>query len=197
MKNILILFHLGALGLFVCSCTTDFHKQAETKPTPPVEPVYRFIPVGSTKLTGGILADRCQKNIENLYLQIDVEALKQVFREKHQSWYAEPEFVGHYLAAGPLLYQACESRELMDNNLVLAIDSRYGTPIESTRILLQEKSELLKLAIEENGWVPQVKFGIKGMINERETLVTLVDYASAGSIQPGDKFRGWLPVYKN
>jgi hypothetical protein len=66
----------------------------------PADVMYEFIPAGTTRLTGGVLADRYNKNIENLYLKIDAGTLQQVFLETHESWYAEPEFVGHYFAAG-------------------------------------------------------------------------------------------------
>jgi len=84
-----------------------------------VEPEFSFIPAGRTNLTGGILADRCSKNARNLYLAIDHRVLEDVFRETHDSWYAEPEFVGHYLASGPLLYEATGNEEIKRRNEAL------------------------------------------------------------------------------
>ena len=80
------------------------------------EPVFRFIPAGTTRLAGGVMEDRYNKNIENLYLAIDNKVLEDVFRETHDRWYAEPEFVGHYLAAGPLLYNATGNDEIRRRN---------------------------------------------------------------------------------
>jgi DUF1680 family protein len=102
-------FSLCTIGfltfLFFNYCSSDTGEVESIKERVRITPEFRFISGGITKLTGGILADRCTKNTENLYLTIDPEELKQVFRETHDSWYAEPEFVGHYLTAGPLLYQ--------------------------------------------------------------------------------------------
>lgn len=50
-----------------------------------------------TRITGGILGDRCSKNIENLFNTIDVGPMKQVYATLHRTWYAEPEFCGQYL----------------------------------------------------------------------------------------------------
>ena len=65
-----------------------------------VERVLHPISASRTKITGGILEDRTRKNVDNLYRKIDVGTLAQVFAEEHDDWYAEPEFVGHYLEAG-------------------------------------------------------------------------------------------------
>jgi DUF1680 family protein len=65
-----------------------------------VQPALAPLSAAQTRITGGILGDRTRKNIDNLYRKIDVETLAQVFREEHEDWYAEPEFVGHYLEAG-------------------------------------------------------------------------------------------------
>jgi DUF1680 family protein len=79
--------------------------------------------------------------------------------------------------------------------LVLAIDSRYGTPIESTKIYSGEKPVLTSTGYSMEDWTPQVRFRIPGTVNGREQLITMVDYASAGSINAGgDEFRVWIPV---
>ncbi len=97
-------------------CISESNNDSANKGTVKIEPEFRFIPAGITKLTGGILADRCSKNINNLYLAIDIEELKNVFRETHDNWYAEPEFVGHYMASGPLVYKASNNDEILRRN---------------------------------------------------------------------------------
>jgi DUF1680 family protein len=76
-----------------------------------------FAPISGefTKITGGILLNRTQKNIQNLYKKIDVESLKEVFRHERERWYAEPEFVGHYLEAGIHIYETTGDVEILDN----------------------------------------------------------------------------------
>jgi DUF1680 family protein len=77
--------------------------------------------------------------------------------------------------------------------LVLAIDSRYNTPIYNTRI--GDNKALKPLPIDPSTSIPQVKFETEGYINGNKQMITLVDYASAGSIDAGvDEFRLWLPV---
>lgn len=112
MKHLLNFLITGALiWMLGCSSYDDVNKIAENDKT-----LFQFIPVGQTQITAGVLKDRCDKNIQNLYMKINLDSLKQVFKKKHSHWYAEPEFVGHYLAAGPLLYQASGSSELLNNN---------------------------------------------------------------------------------
>jgi DUF1680 family protein len=80
--------------------------------------------------------------------------------------------------------------------LVLAIDSRYGTPIRNTRIRMQDSPVLEPAGLDDQQGIPQVMFRVPGMIDGKEGKITLVDYASAGSLAPGvDEFRLWLPVY--
>ena len=62
-------------------------------------------PIAGTKLEGGILGDRYKKNIQNLFLKIDIEKLKEVFYSTHDEWYAEPEFVGKYIDTAIQLYK--------------------------------------------------------------------------------------------
>jgi DUF1680 family protein len=81
-----------------------------------VKEAFRFIPPGKTILTAGLLADRCNKNISNLYLTIDPGELKKIYSETHDSWYAEPEFLGHWLTAGPLLYAVSGNEEIKKRN---------------------------------------------------------------------------------
>ena len=114
MKTIIKLF--PALMFFICACANREGGSKAVKNFTPVEAAYEFIPVGVTKLTGGILEDRCTKNINNLYMAIDKDELIKVFKEKHDSWYAEPEFVGHYLASGPLVYKASGDEEILQRN---------------------------------------------------------------------------------
>lgn len=68
-------------------------------PYAPVDP-------GRITLTGGILADRTAKNVDNLFMRIDPDGLARVFAETHDSWYAEPEFCGMYLDAAAQLIAA-------------------------------------------------------------------------------------------
>ncbi len=81
-----------------------------------VNPPIEYLPNGVTRLTGGILEDRCRKNMENLYMKIDKDELVRVFEETHDPWYAEPEFVGHYLTAAPFFYKSFQKREILERN---------------------------------------------------------------------------------
>jgi DUF1680 family protein len=103
-------------ALVVIGCTPEPGNKSFDKNTIKVASPFDFIPAGATRLTNGILADRYNKNIDNLYLAIDNEVLKNVFKETHDNWYAEPEFVGHYLASGPLLYRASGNEEIKIRN---------------------------------------------------------------------------------
>jgi DUF1680 family protein len=79
--------------------------------------------------------------------------------------------------------------------LVLAIDNRYGTPIQSTQIQLSDEPKLEAIRGSANKYSPQVMFQTEGTINGRDRQITLVDYASAGSLNAGvDEFRVWIPV---
>lgn len=111
-KVISILFLL--LSLLHCTPRQEMgqNKGSYVKATPK----FQYIPAGTTKLTGGVLADRCDNNIENLYLKISVDSLKNVFKETHDRWYAEPEFAGHYLACGPNIYHTSGNEEVMKRN---------------------------------------------------------------------------------
>ncbi len=82
--------------------------------------------------------------------------------------------------------------------ILLAIDSRYGTPIDSTEIKLKEDCVVLKSVLADvAGYAPLVKFMHSGRINGKLKEITLVDYASAGSIDNiKDRFRVWLPRLK-
>ena len=106
------------LFLFLTHCSSNTDEVAGIKERIKITPEFEFIPAGVTRLTGGILADRCAKNTENMYLSIDPEELKQVFKETHDNWYAEPEFVGHYLAAGPLLYKHSGNEKVKEHFLM-------------------------------------------------------------------------------
>jgi DUF1680 family protein len=80
--------------------------------------------------------------------------------------------------------------------LVLAIDNRFQTPINGTKIKCSKRPVLNALSTE-NEFIPIVKFSIDGEINGKCDKVTLVDYASAGSLNPNiDKFRIWIPTLK-
>lgn len=76
--------------------------------------------------------------------------------------------------------------------LMLAIDSRYGTPIHSTAVDL----ESIELARQpEDDLAPLVRFTCPGTVLNSPAEVTLVDYASAGSIDnENDWFKVWIPV---
>lgn len=80
--------------------------------------------------------------------------------------------------------------------LVLAIDSRYGTPLGATRV--DGAGAMLPLTPQEpdgNTWTPIVRFTTPGTIADAPAPVTLVDYASAGSQNPAqDKFQVWVPI---
>ena len=80
--------------------------------------------------------------------------------------------------------------------LVLAIDSRYGTPLGATRV--DGTGATLPLTPREpdgNTWTPIVRFTTPGAIAGVPAPVTLVDYASAGSQNPAqDKFQVWVPI---
>jgi len=79
--------------------------------------------------------------------------------------------------------------------LVLATDSRYGTPMRSTEIAPISANEIAAVPLPDDEWIPMVKFLAKGRVADRDARIVLVDYASAGSQNPGrDEFRVWLPL---
>lgn len=77
-------------------------------------PVYRSLEAGKTKITGGVLHDRSIKNLENLFLKIDVEEMENVYVGEHEAFYAEPEFCGKYLDTACQLYQTTGDQEILD-----------------------------------------------------------------------------------
>jgi len=80
--------------------------------------------------------------------------------------------------------------------LTLAIDSRYRTPISSTMIKCGAVP-IFDDSLGKNEFAPIVKFQIDGSVNCKSQKITLVDYASAGSLNPKvDEFRVWVPVLK-
>jgi hypothetical protein len=102
--------------------------------------------------------------------------------------------------------------------LVLAIDTRYGTPLGETKIAVTEETLPLipaalttdqwtptlkhepitciaPAALPANNWTPIVCFQTPGTIAGVPAPVTLVDYASAGSAMPEvDRFQVWIPT---
>jgi len=80
--------------------------------------------------------------------------------------------------------------------LVLAIDSRYGTPLGATRVSWAGVPlTLTPQSLSEDKWTPIVCFTVPGTIAGISSPVTLVDYASAGSQNPEqDKFQVWVPI---
>lgn len=79
--------------------------------------------------------------------------------------------------------------------LVLATDSRYGTPLGATQVAIREEIRPLEPLMPPPGsWTPIVCFQTPGQIAGTPAPVTLVDYASAGSQNPGhDTFQVWIP----
>lgn len=84
--------------------------------------------------------------------------------------------------------------------LTLAIDSRYGTPIHHTNVTLPgEEPALTPIEVSDLAGAseagPIVAFTSSGSINNESAEVTLVDYASAGSLAANhDEFKVWLPL---
>jgi DUF1680 family protein len=76
--------------------------------------VSRPLPAQQVRLSGGVLADRCRKNIANLFMGIQVEGLARVYAETHGSWYAEPEFCGHYLDTAAQVHGTTGSDEVLE-----------------------------------------------------------------------------------
>lgn len=75
-------------------------------------------PVGCT-LTGGILKDRTDKNVDNLFMRIDPEAMGAIFAQVHDSYYAEPEFCGKYLDTAMALFRTWGNDEFLRRASVL------------------------------------------------------------------------------
>ncbi|MBD3240137.1 MAG: hypothetical protein GF331_06090, partial [Chitinivibrionales bacterium] len=73
-----------------------------------------------TRLTGGILAHRYRANIDNLFMQIDIDSLRRVFAETHDQWYAEPEFCGMYLDTAIQLYRGTGDERIRERAELLA-----------------------------------------------------------------------------
>jgi len=89
-----------------------------------------------------------------------------------------------------------QSALIMYGPLALAIDSRYGTPVGATQVAVAGNT--LPLEAQNSSpdtWTPIVRFHTPGTVSGVPTPITLVDYASAGSQQPGyDKLQVWIPV---
>jgi DUF1680 family protein len=80
--------------------------------------------------------------------------------------------------------------------LVLALDTRYDTPIYNTKIDIEDgEIHLEKIAVSDDCYAPMVRYQCDGEINSIPQKITLVDYASAGSIDhEKDNFRIWIPT---
>jgi hypothetical protein len=90
-----------------------------------------------------------------------------------------------------------ESLALTYGPLVLALDTRYGAPLHDTEIDPEAQLEPATGEPPAGGeeWVPMVRFKAKGRHGGRSRKITLVDYASAGSLDPQkDRFKIWLPL---
>ncbi len=116
MKALLYYFTIAGFMVLLSGCRPDTPIDNSSKTQLKAPPAFTFIPAGQTRLTGGLLADRCRKNIDNLYLKIDPEELKNIYAETHDPWYAEPEFLGHWLTSGPLLFAASGNEEIRKRN---------------------------------------------------------------------------------
>jgi DUF1680 family protein len=77
-------------------------------------PRCKALPTAQVLLTGGWLADRCRRNIDNLFMAIDADVLACVYAETHDPWYAEPEFCGHYLDTAVQVFGTTGDQEVMD-----------------------------------------------------------------------------------
>lgn len=81
-------------------------------------------------------------------------------------------------------------------SVLLAIDSRYGTPIYDTQIEMPKEEFCPERLSDKSDGTSLLKFRIPGFINKKPEMVTLVDYASAGSANSHtDRFRVWLPLH--
>lgn len=80
--------------------------------------------------------------------------------------------------------------------LTMAIDSRYGTPLGSTRVAYAGAPlTLTPQKLDGADWKSIVRFTTPGTIAGAPAPVTLVDYASAGSLDPDrDRFQVWVPI---
>ena len=79
----------------------------------------------------------------------------------------------------------------------MAIDSNYGTPIYGTQVEVPEEGYTLEREYVDNlDGIPLLKFKIPGYIDKKPASITLVDYASAGSVDTKtSEFRVWLPLH--
>lgn len=76
--------------------------------------------------------------------------------------------------------------------LLLAIDSRWGTPIHSTTLDADSEPQRVSPAVDIGPHA--VAFDAPGTVRGTSRLVRLVDYASAGMNNPStDRFRTWIP----
>ena len=76
--------------------------------------------------------------------------------------------------------------------LVMALDSRYGTPIFSTTL---DADSALRVRPVEEGGMPIVSLEAEGSIRGEKRAIRLVDYASAGMHNSlKDRFRVWIPL---
>ena len=76
--------------------------------------IKRYEQIVSTQINGGILKDRSQKNIRNFFMKINIDDLKKVYADTHDSMYAEPEFVGKYLDTAIQLYLNNGNEEILN-----------------------------------------------------------------------------------
>lgn len=77
------------------------------------ESYYKFQPITKSVITGGLLADRCTKNLNNLFLKIDNQRMADIFTEEHKIWFAEPEFAGKYLDTAARLFQTTLNPDIL------------------------------------------------------------------------------------
>jgi hypothetical protein len=105
-----------------------------------------------------------------------------------------------------------ESGAVVYGPLVLAVDSRYGHSIHETELLVREQAvrttfleqeiEIMEKVVRpenrtDDSLAPVVRFEAPGLDRGEKKIVTLVDYASAGSFAPGvDRFKVWIPMVK-
>lgn len=76
--------------------------------------------------------------------------------------------------------------------LVMALDSRNGTPIFSTTL---DGDSVIRLLPAEEGGMPIVSLEASGSVRGEDRAIRLVDYASAGMHNPlKDRFRVWIPL---
>jgi hypothetical protein len=77
--------------------------------------------------------------------------------------------------------------------LVLAVDSRYGAAIDAVTLGLGSDGQIYLSEQPADTVAPFVRFEAPGVIQGKLGRITLVDYASAGSIdKANDSFRIWI-----